>query len=344
METLGQLALKLVVKIFFPIIKIIMANSRVINVQSLPQKEKLKFAEITADLIKKFRVEKADFSYFDFFDFWQEHGFHITPNHFYQPIPDTSKIPNSIFEHRSEMIGIKINENQQLNLLKNIFIKFQSEYNAIPHIPSPNSHIYSFNNLAFDGVDGLVYYCMIRSYKPKKVIEIGSGWSTKIAAQAALLNKSTEVTSIEPFPQESLKKGFPGLSKVITKDVQQIHLDFFNQLEKNDILFIDSTHTVKTGGDVNYLFLEVIPRLKKGVVIHIHDIFLPFDYPKQWVVKEKRFWAEQYLLQSFLAFNTSFQIIYSNNYMGNKFPKLVKKAFPKTPFIGGGSIWIKKVK
>lgn len=328
-------------KISLRVVKILLKN---IKLQNIAEKDRNDFAEITAALINKFRVEKADFSYYDCFDFWQKNGFHITPNHFYQPLPDTTKIPLSIFKKTSQMIGINLNDKEQLKLLENVFIKFQSEYNKIPHEPTGDDQTYYFHNLAFDGVDGLVYYSMIRNFKPKKVLEIGSGWSTKIAAQAALLNKNTQITCIEPYPMEFLKKGFPGLSKIISKDVQKIPLSFFEQLEKDDILFIDSTHTVKTGGDVNYLFLEVIPRLKKGVYIHIHDIFLPFDYPKKWVIDEKRFWAEQYLLQSFLTFNSSYKIIYSNNYMGYKYPQKVRKTFPKSPYIKGGSIWIKKIK
>lgn len=327
-----------------PVLKALMMTTSKINFINLPPKEKLSLARITADLVKKFKVAKGDFSYFDMFDFWQSQGFNIIPNHFYQPIPDTSKIPLKTFRKKSEMKGININEKLQLNLIKKVFPKFQQEYNKISHTPDSQSHIYAFNNLAFDGVDGLVYYCLIRHLKPKKIIEIGSGWSTKIAAQAALINKTTSLISIEPYPQPILIKGFPGLKKVIKKDAQELPLDFFDQLGKNDILFIDSTHTVKTGGDVTFLFLEVLPRLRKGVVIHIHDIFLPFDYPKEWVLDEKRFWAEQYLLQSFLAFNSSFQVLYSNTYMGYKFRKAVQNAFPKSPFSSGGSIWIKKVK
>lgn len=344
MRVLKQLVIKSTLKSLFPLIKLIGKNSRHINIQGLTNEEKVKFASITADLIKKFRVEKADFSYYDLFDFWQSQGFHITPNHFYQPIPDTSKMSESIFKKKSELIGVNMNEKKQLDLLKNVFVEYQKEFKDIPTEPDSSSPVFSFNNLAFDGVDALVYYCMIRNLKPKTVLEIGSGWSTKIAAKAALLNKNTQLVCVEPYPQPILKKGFKGLNKVIAKDVQELPMDFFNRLSKNDILFIDSTHTVKTGGDVNYLFLEILPRLKKGVVIHIHDIFLPFEYPKEWVIDEKRFWAEQYLLQAFLQFNDSFQIIYSNSYMGSKYPKLVKKTFPNSPFTSGGSIWIKKIK
>jgi hypothetical protein len=237
-----------------------------------------------------------------------------------------------------------MNEGEQLTLLKNNFPKFKKEYRNIHCSGDPQGCIYYFNNSAFDGVDGLVYYCMIRDFNPKKIIEVGSGWSTKIAAQAALLNGNTELISIEPYPQPFMQKLFPGLSKVIVNKVENIPIKFFDSLSSSDILFIDSSHTVKTGGDVNYLFLEILPRLKKGVIIHIHDIFFPFDYPPDWVLKEHRSWAEQYLLQAFLMFNHSYKILYSNSYMGYKHLKEVKNVFPNSPFYKGGSIWIQKIK
>ena len=101
------------------------------------------------------------------------------------------------------------------------------------------------------------------------------------------------------------------------KQIQDIDLDFFSQLQSGDILFIDSSHTIKIGGDVNYLFLEVLPRLKPGVIVHVHDIFLPFDYRRDWVKKEFRFWTEQYLLQAFLIFNSEFEVLMANGYLNH---------------------------
>src|SRR5260370_35538910 len=108
---------------------------------------------------------------------------------------------------------------------------------------------------------------------------------------------------VEPFPSDFLSKGFPGLKSLVIKEVQEIDLDFFSQLQSGDVLFIDSSHTVKIGGDVNYLFLEVRPRLKSGVIVHGNDIFLPFDYPRDWWLDEFRFCTMQYLLQAFWTFS-----------------------------------------
>ena len=148
---------------------------------------------------------------------------------------------------------------------------------------------FHFNNSAFDNLDAVIYYSIIRHFNPKLIIEIGSGWSTKIAAQACLKNKQTQLISIEPYPQKHLQDGFPGFSKLIPKKVENVNQKIFSKLSKNDILFIDSSHTIKTGGDVVCEFLEILPQLKKGVIIHIHDIFFPYDYPKDWVKKKNAF-------------------------------------------------------
>jgi len=123
-------------------------------------------------------------------------------------------------------------------------------------------------------------------------------------------------------------------------------------LQSGDILFIDSSHTVKIGGDVNYLFLEILPRLKPGVIVHVHDIFLPFEYRRDWVMDEFRFWSEQYLLQAFLSFNSEFEVVMANRYLAHKYVDNLKVAFaaladlqtgrPSSVRWGGGSFWMRR--
>jgi len=124
--------------------------------------------------------------------------------------------------------------------------------------------------------------------------------------------------------------------------VEDVELEFFSQLGSGDILFIDSSHTVKIGGDVNYLFLEVLPRLKPGVIVHVHDIFFPFDYRRDWVLDELRFWTEQYLLQTFLSFNSEFEVLISNSYLSHYYSEDLKAAFPRLTSWGGGSFWMRR--
>ena len=278
----------------------------------------------------------------EIFPVWERHGFHVTPVHFYQPIPDTQNLPQNLWDHPSELIGIDMNDSVQLDLLRNRFPKFRDEYERFPTKPTGQPSRFHLNNDFFDGTDALVAYCMVRHFQPRLIIEVGSGFSSLIAAEAAAKNKTSALICIEPFPREFLRQRFLGLHSLIEKKVEDVDLEFFSQLGPGDILFIDSSHTVKIGGDVNYLFLEVLPRLKPGVIVHVHDIFLPFDYRRDWVVDEFRFWTEQYLLQAFLTFNSEFEVLMANSYLGHYHKEDLKTTFPNSPWWGGGSFWMRR--
>jgi hypothetical protein len=235
---------------------------------------------------------------------------------------------------------------RQLYFLREVFPQLVEEYNAIPKSRTPDLKPYEFhfNNNIFDEIDPYVYYGMIRHFQPGTVLEVGSGWSTRLAARAALKNGNTRLVSIEPYPDPLLDAGYPGLDSLIKEKVEEVDLSVFQQLGENDILFIDTSHVVRTGGDVNYLYLEVLPRLRKGVVVHIHDIFFPEEYPRWWITERFLFWNEQYLLQAFLAFNSHFKVQFANNYMRLKYLDEVKKAFPSSPsYEHGQSLWMQKV-
>ena len=122
-------------------------------------------------------------------------------------------------------------------------------------------------------------------------------------------------------------------------------IEFFTSLEPGDLLFIDSSHVCKTGSDVNYLYLQVLPQLKPGVRIHIHDIFLPQEYLKEWVLDENRSWNEQYLLQAMLMFSTGFKVLFGNFYSFLKFPEQIVRALnhPKRVGFGGGSFYLERI-
>jgi len=265
------------------------------------------------------------------FDVWEKHGFHVTSNHFHMPIPDTRLLGDKLWKSKSELVGIKMNVTKQLELLTQVFPVYQKEY-EFPRTETDTPNEYYVENGAFGSFDAEVLHCMIRHYQPKKIVEVGSGFSTLVSANASKLNKEdgvkTELFAVEPYPNVTLKKGFPGLTELIQKPVEQVDLDYFSQLGENDILFIDSSHVVKIGSDVNYLYLEVLPRLKKGVIVHVHDIFFPSEYPKGWVLSNHVFWSEQYLLQAFLTFNYAFEVLWASYYMHQKYPNELKSAFP----------------
>jgi predicted O-methyltransferase YrrM len=282
------------------------------------------------------------------FSFWERLGFHITPNHFYEPIPDTRDLKDELWINRSELIGIEINEEKQINLLFQFSSKFKNEYESFPRFRTPIPYQYYLNNGSFESVDGEILWCMIRYFKPKRIFEIGSGNSTYLMAQAILKNQEEgnecELTVFDPYPNKIVMAGFPGLSKLVRTKVQEVPLSTFKELKENDILFIDSTHVLKIGSDVQYLYLEVLPRLNKGVLIHIHDIFLPAEYPKEWILKECRFWTEQYILQAFLIFNDHFEVLWGGSYMHLNHPEKLEKAFSSynRKSTWPGSFWIRK--
>jgi hypothetical protein len=275
------------------------------------------------------------------FQDWEQHGFHVTPVHFGQPIPDTRSLPDALWREPSKLVGIEMNEPAQLELLRG-FSRFREEYQRFPTGSAQEQNRFYIGNGLFDGVDALVAYCMVRHFQPQLVIEVGSGFSSLVLGDAAAKNGSAPLLCIEPFPREFLRTGFPGLQSLVEKNVQEIDLEFFSNLNSNDILFIDSSHTVKIGGDVNYLFLEVLPRLKPGVIVQVHDIFLPFEYRRDWVLDEFRFWNEQYLLQAFLTFNPEFEVLLANYYLSEFHQEQLKAVFPDLARWVGGSFWMRR--
>jgi predicted O-methyltransferase YrrM len=262
------------------------------------------------------------------FSYWQSRGVHAVPVHFYQPIPDTRTLDPELWNRVADLPGLNLNENSQLQLLDTFVSNYKHEYEALPREKTVEPYQYFVNNGAFESVDGEILYCMIRHFRPRRIFEIGSGNSTYLSAQAALKNEAPcDLTAFEPYPNDVLQQGFPGLTALHRVQAQGIPLEKFAELDRNDILFIDSSHVLKIGSDVQYLYLEVIPRLRPGVVIHIHDIFLPAEYPRQWVMQQQTFWNEQYLLQAFLAFNDSFEVHWAGSYMHLKHPESLEAAF-----------------
>jgi hypothetical protein len=305
-----------------------------------------------ADEVKRGNVEISELSRFiaavipfclrstehrELFLNWEKHGFHVTPVHFYEPIPDTQSLPETLWSQPSELVGIDMNESMQLDLLRNHFSKFRGEYETVSAEP-PAGQLWPFR-----GTDVLVAYCMVRHFQPRRIIEVGSGFSSLVLGQAAAKNKTSSLICIDPFPGELLRNGsIPALQSLIETKVQDLDLEFFSQLDPGDILFIDSSHAVKIGGDVNYLFLEVLPRLNPGVIVHVHDIFLPFEYRRHWVLNEFRFWTEQYLLQAFLTFNSEFEVLLANYYLSRYHKEHLRAAFPDLPRWIGGSFWMRR--
>ena len=277
-----------------------------------------------------------------YFPIWEEHGFHLTPVHFYQPIPDTRTLTDDLWTRDSDLVGIDLNDAAQLHLLREVFPRFQAEYEHWPTEPTDQPHEFYMPNGMFEGLDAVVLYCMIRHFRPRVILEVGSGFSSRLAAQAALHNGNSRLICIDPHAGPALKRGFPGLASLIEEEVQRVDLGLFRQLGSGDFLFIDSSHVVKSGGDVNYLFLEVLPRLRPGVIVHVHDIFLPRETPRYWMRDHGYFFTEQYLLQAFLTYNTEFEVLFANSYLLRKFRDEVQAFFPGARPDDDASFWMRR--
>lgn len=276
----------------------------------------------------------------DNFRLWERRGFHVTPVHFHSPIPSASDLAGRT-DRTSGCPGIDFRTDDQVRLLKESFARFAPETDAFPIHPTRAGEFH-LENGAFGGIDPHVYHCMIRHFRPGTVVEIGSGHTTVLGAQACRLSGAARYVCIDPWPRDGISGGLPGV-EVVRRKVEEVDPEIFLRLRENDILFIDSSHVVRTAGDVCFLFLEVLPRLAPGVIVHVHDIFLPFDYPAGWILDQQRFWTEQYLLQAYLAENRRCEVLFACHYLCRTRGSEVRAAFTKATAFDGGSFWFRKV-
>lgn len=268
-------------------------------------------------------------------------------DHYYEPMINPAKHLERPLEQDRELASIDLNLAGQLRLLDDF--QYAQELKSFPlHEEKPNAYYYL--NDSYGPGDSEYLYNMIRHFQPKQIIEIGSGNSTLMAQNAIRKNQQLnsdyqcQHSCIEPFEQPWLEE--LGI-EVKRERVEKIDLAVFKNLEANDILFIDSSHIIRPQGDVLHEYLTILPLLKPGVIIHIHDIFTPKDYPKKWVVDNHHFWNEQYLLEAFLSFNDSFEIIGALNYLKHHhFVQLQDKCpvLGEFPACEPGAFWMKKSK
>ncbi len=300
---------------------------------------------------KALQMKWENFLWTKLFSFGELFGLSILPAHFYSPVPDT-RILRQTFKRwytPSSLGGVKIDVPMQEAFLQSL-TPYKQECASLPDY---NGVTQRGLGEGYNIVDAHTLYLMLRHFKPRTMIEVGSGVSTFFALEALAKNNvengaNTGITCIEPFPRRGLEKlASEGKVRLTVEFVQNVDIETFQQLGENDVLFIDSSHVLKTDSDVQYLYLEILPRLNKGVVIHIHDIFFPYPTPEPetWIFRQHQFWNESPLVQAFLAFNPAFEILLCGSYMHHNAPKPLQSVVsvydPEKNFTG--SLWIKKV-
>ncbi len=264
-------------------------------------------------------------------------------NHYYEPQFDNRKAKQPLSQDRA-LPGVDWNITNQLKILEGF--RFSQELADIPQ-KKPDTLDFYFNNGAFESGDAEYWYQLIRSIKPKRIFEVGSGNSTLMAIKAIRRNQQQDPdyrckhVCIEPYEMSWLEE--TGVS-VVRKKIEDVEPVFFSELEEHDILFIDSSHIIRPQGDVLFEYLELLPTLRKGVIVHVHDIFSPKNYLKQWLEDEVKFWNEQYLLEAFLSHNCSWKIIGALNYLHHHYYDELKFAAPfLTPDREPGSFYIQRI-
>lgn len=268
--------------------------------------------------------------------------------HFYSPIPDHAEVLRNaerIFRIPADLSAIDLNVNEQL-LTLTAMAEF---YDEVPfHAEKTKGLRYFLKNPMFGYADGLSLYGLIRHLKPKRIIEVGAGYSSCVMLDTneRYFANSISCTFIEPNPESFLSLVEPAdLNRIqlLRTPLQDVDLETFRNLSVNDILFIDSSHVSKAGSDVNYLIFEVLPELQTGVYIHFHDIFYPFEYPRQWICDLGISWNEAYLLRAFLQYNQSFCIALFVNYLERFHTDQLRALMPQSAGGAGGSLWLRKV-
>jgi hypothetical protein len=271
--------------------------------------------------------------------------------HYYSPLPDSRELAR---EPRHSQVwpdqvrptpGIDWNAEEQRRLATDVFAR-QERLDFIDAESSDPAQYWAAND-QYPALDAWVLEGLLRYLHPNRIIEIGSGYSSLVTARVnrEYLSEAARFTCIEPYPRSFLQQGVPGISELRIEEVQDTPLSVFEGLGPGDVLFVDTSHTVKTGGDVVWIYGEILPRLRPGVYVHIHDAFIPGDYPEQWVL-EGWGWNEVYLIASFLAFNSAFEVAFGVRWMLLNQPELVDRAFPGFPRHrerGGGALWLKRV-
>lgn len=273
----------------------------------------------------------------------------VPPGHFYSPLvdPDDVHVRKAVENEAHPSVtasSLGLDEQEMLRWFSIVSQRYNSS--PFPQRPSHESRYY-YANPHFPLADALALLGIMVEKKPRRYIEVGSGFSScaAIDINERHLDGGADMTFIEPHPEmflELVGAQTRYSSCLYRMKLQDTPIELFASLQPADIVFIDSSHVAKTGSDVLDYFFRVLPTLRKGVLIHIHDIFFPFEYPSSWLEEENRSWNEAYFLRAFLSLNDQYRVIYFSDWVYKCHRELVAASMPLCVQHRGGSIWIEK--
>lgn len=268
----------------------------------------------------------------------------VPAGHYYSPIPSNEDVLAYVKSRKppnSELLGINLNKKGQYALLSE-YVHF---YKDIPFSEQKTSSCrYYYKNSMFGYSDAIFLYSFLRKHKPKRIIEVGSGFSSAVMLDTidSCFSEKPEITFIEPDPERLIslfRERDKAQVRLIGRKVQDVSPDVLLALKSGDFLFIDSSHVMKCGSDLQFLMFEILPRLQSGVFVHFHDIFYPFDYLSEFLM-DGLYWNESYFLRAFLSYNSEWSIRFFNSYVHFMFGELTKEKMPLCAKDHGGSLYI----
>ena len=266
------------------------------------------------------------------------------PGHFYSPVPDLEEIEaqaDRLFGPARELPGVELHVAEQLELFRTLAALAREA--PLPVAPGETAR-YGVDNPNYGIGDASMLQAMLRHLRPAHYLEVGSGYTTALALDTneRYLDGAMTVTAIEPHPE--LLRGVLRADdrvEVLSEPVQSVPVERFRALGPGDVLFLDCSHVLKTGSDVQHLYTNVLPVLAAGVHVHVHDVFWPFEYLRHWI-EAGRAWNEAYLLHAFLLFNDAFEIVLWNHYIAVEHRDVIAAELPQMLATPGGAIWLRR--
>jgi SAM-dependent methyltransferase/predicted O-methyltransferase YrrM len=278
----------------------------------------------------------------------QRRGFHFQARDFYSALNDLAFLEENhdLWHGRPLPRGVDWDLEAQLELVRRV-APYADELRDVPQDMPPGPPRFHWRNDFWSGLDALVHYGLLREFKPSRVVEIGCGWSSLLMAEALSRNEAegtpSNVEQIEPYARKQLLSALPAHWNLQETILQRASPEPFEALGEGDVCFYDGSHVARPASDVVWFFSEVIPRLAPGVIVHLHDIFWPSDYPDPWIFERGQTWNEQYVLQAFLMYNREFEPLLSNAIALHTYPTEIDELFGSFPTaMNGGSLWMRR--